>query len=87
MSSSYHNESSVIVAHSADYQDLIPGSNISMASSSSPMASSPIGASTSTAGTGTTNSTTQPSKSSTASESFSQVFLLGKLIFKKFGYV
>lgn len=78
MSSSYHNESSVIVAHSADYQDLIPASNIM---------ASPVGASSSAAGTATNNSTQQPAKSSTASESFSQVFLLGKLIFKKLGYV
>lgn len=76
MSSSYHNESSVIVAHSADYQD--PASNIM---------ASPVGASSSAAGTGTTNSTQQPAKTSTASESFSQVFLLGKLITKKLGYV
>lgn len=80
--SSYHNESSVIVSHSADYQDLIPATNISMASSSSPMVSSPVGA-----GTATTNSTQQPAKSSSASESFSQVFLLGKLNSKKLGYV
>lgn len=73
MSSSYHNESSVIVAHSADYQD--PASNIM---------ASPVGASTSNS---TTNSTQQPAKTSTASESFSQVFLLGKLISKNLGYV
>lgn len=78
MSSSYHNESSVIVAHSADYQDLIPASNIM---------ASPVGASSSATATGTNNVTQQPAKSSTASESYSQVFLLGKLISKKLGYI